>query len=143
MNKQLIFVIENNIHKWGMFDGGRTKLKVTSMNGTDNFRFGEDIKFEIDIDNTNGKLNTSECKIVLKRNVKLKNRYGQLKNDILDELSSRKIKTETTPGEHKSFSYILSLKKIENKNFVISGSGIPYTNFPDINFFYLLYKMFY
>ena len=135
MNKQVILVTENNIHKWGMFDGGKTKLKVTSINGTDNFRFGEDIKFDIDIDNTNGKLNTSECKIVLKRNVKFKNRYGQLKQDILDELSSRKIKTEATPGEHKNFSYVLSLNKIENKNFVISGSGIPYTNFPDINFF--------
>ena len=130
-----LLVTENNIHKWGMFDGGKTKLKVTSINGTDNFRFGEDIKFDIDIDNTNGKLNTSECKIVLKRNVKFKNRYGQLKQDILDELSSRKIKTEATPGEHKNFSYVLSLNKIENKNFVISGSNIPYTNFPDINFF--------
>ena len=103
MNKQVILVTENNIHKWGMFDGGKTKLKVTSINGTDNFRFGEDIKFDIDIDNTNGKLNTSECKIVLKRNVKLKNRYGQLKKDILDELSSRKIKTETTKVNIKVF----------------------------------------
>ena len=73
MNKQIILKSENNIHKWGLFNAGRTKLKITSINGTDNFRFGEDIKFDIDIDNTNGQLNSSECKIVLKRNILYKN----------------------------------------------------------------------
>ena len=105
------------------------------INGTDNFKFGEDVKFDIDIDNTNGKLNTNECKIVFKRNIKFKNRYGQLKKDLSDELFSRKIKTETNPGEHKNFPFVLSLNKIENKNFVIPGLGIPYTNFSDINYF--------
>ena len=31
MNKQIILAIENNIHKWGLFDGGRTKLTVSSL----------------------------------------------------------------------------------------------------------------
>ena len=135
MNKQITLATENNINKWGLFDGGRTKLKVTSINGTDNFKFGEEIKFDIDIDNTNGKLNTTECKIVFKRSVKFKNNLGQIKKEILDELSSRKIKTESAPGEHKNFSYVLSLNNIENKNFVIKGSGIPYANILDINYF--------
>ena len=135
INKQVILIKENNVHKLGMFDGGKTKLKVTSLNGTDNFRFGEDIKFNIDIDNSNGKMDITECKIVLKRNVKFMNRFGQLKKDMLDELSSTKIKTESSAGEHKNFSYTLSLKNIQNKNFVIPGSGIPYNNFSDINYF--------
>ena len=135
MNKEIILTSENSVHKWGLFNSGKTKLKVTSLNGTDTFKFGEDIKFEIDIDNTEGKLITTECKIVLKRNVKFNNSYGELKKEILDELSSKTIKAESSPGEHKSFNYVLSLKKVENKNFAIEGSGIPYTNFPDINYF--------
>ena len=140
MNKQVILTTENNVYKWGMFDGGKIKLKVTSLNGTDNFRFGEDIKFNIDIDNTNGKMDTTECKIVLKRNVKFMNRFGQIKKNIDDELSSTKVKTELTPGEHKNFSCVFSLKNIQNKNFVIKGSGIPYTNISDINYFLASFK---
>ena len=65
MNKQISFVSENNVHKWGLFDGGTTIMKVTSTNGTDNFKFGEDVKFKLNIDNTKGKLTTSETKVVL------------------------------------------------------------------------------
>ena len=135
MNKQVVMTWENNVHSWGLFSGGKMKFIVTSINGTDNFKFGEDIKFNIDIDNTNGKLLPKECKIVLKRNIRFNNSYGQLKKEMLDELNSKTIKTELTPGEHKSFPFVLSLKNIENKNFVIEGAGIPYTNFADINYF--------
>ena len=50
MNKLIILTSENSIHKWGLFNSGKIKLKITSMNGTDNFKFGDDVKFEIDID---------------------------------------------------------------------------------------------
>ena len=135
MNKQIILNSVNNIHKWGLFNAGITKLKITSINGTDNFRFGEDIKFDIDIDNTNGQLNSSECKIVLKRNILFKNNNSKKKLDILEEVISQKIKTETNPGEHKNFPSTLSLRNINNKQFNIEGSKIPYTNFSDINYF--------
>ena len=140
MNKQVILTTENKVHKLGIFEGGITKLKVTSLNGTDNFKFGEDINFDIDIDNTNGKIDTTECKIVLSRNVKFMNRFGQIKQDITDKLSSTKVKTESTAGEHKNFPCVFSLKNIQNKNFVIQGSGIPYTNISDINYFLPSFK---
>ena len=135
MNKQVILTSANSIHKWGLFDGGTTKLNITSINGTDNFRFGEDVKFNIDIDNLNGKLIITECKIVLKRSVKFKDSYGQVKKEIIDELFSNTIKTPTTQGEQKTFPFVLSLKNIENKNFALQGSGMPYTDFSDINYF--------
>ena len=50
MNKLIILTSENSMHKWGLFNSGKIKLKITSMNGTDNFKFGDDVKFEIDID---------------------------------------------------------------------------------------------
>jgi len=135
MNKQIILNSENSIHKWGLFNAGITKLKITSINGTDNFRFGEDIKFDIDIDNKGGKLNTSECKIVLKRNILFKNNNGEKKQDFSEKVISKKIKTETTPGEIKNFPVTLSLKNINNKRFNIEWSNIPYINYSDINYF--------
>ena len=135
MNKQVKLAWENNIHSWGLFSGGRVKFNVIPINGTDNFKFGEDIKFNIDIDNSNGKLLPKECKIVLKRNVKFNNAQGQIKKEMLDKLFKTKIKTELTRGEHKVFEFILPLKKIENKNFAIKEAGIPYTNFSDITSF--------
>jgi len=55
--------------------------------------------------------------------------------DILEGVIFQKIKTETNPGEHKNFPSILSLRNINNKQFNIEGSKIPYTNFSDINYF--------
>ena len=78
MNKQVSFVAENSVHKWGIFDGGKTALKITSVNGTDNFKYNEDAKFDINIDNTKGKMNSVECKIVLTRDVSFNNVYGQI-----------------------------------------------------------------
>ena len=135
MNKQVSFTVENSIHKWGLFGGGKTKMVVTSINGTDNFKFGEKINFDISIDNKNGKINTTECKAVLNRTVVFKTKLSEKKKTVVDELISKKIKTETLPGESKNFSCNLSLEKIENKNFDIKGASIPYTNISDINYF--------
>ena len=135
MNKQVSFVAENNVHKWGIFDGGKTSLKITSVNGTTNFKYNEDVKFDINIDNTKGKMNTSECKVVLTRDVVFKNQYGQAKKTFNNELITTIVKTCTTPGENKSFPFSLSLKNIENKLFNIQGAGIPYSNVDNINYF--------
>lgn len=135
MNKQLTLKAENNVRKWGLFSGGKTIMEIITLNGTDNFRFGEDLNFNINIDNTNGKLNTLETKIDLNRFIIFKNSYGQTKKEIKDELFKKTIKTESIPGEKKTFPFTLSLKKIENKNFVIKDSGIPYTNISDLNYF--------
>ena len=115
INKTISFSKENSIHKWGLFDGGNTKLEITSVNGTDNFKYGENIKFNININNTKGKLNTTECKVVINRLVLFKSKYGETLKSYNDEIFAEKTKVETTPGEEKQFSYILNLKKIQNK----------------------------
>ena len=135
MNKQISFKAENNIHKWGLFDGGVTVMKITSINGTDNFKFGEDAKFNLNIDNTKGKLITSECKAVLRRFVVFRSKKGETTKTIEDKLVQLKIKSPAQPGENKDFPITLSLKNIENKNFNIKEQGLPYTNFGDINIF--------
>ena len=135
MNKQISFEVENSIHKWGLFGGGKTKMQITSINGTDNFKFGEKINFNISIDNSKGKMNATECKVVMNRTITFKTKMSERKKTITDELISNKIKTETLPGESKNFNYILNLGKIENKNFDIKAAQIPYTNIADINYF--------
>ena len=135
MNKQISFKSEKNIHKLGLFDGGVTVLKVTSTNGTDNFKMGEDVNFKINIDNTKGKLVTSECKATLTRTIVLKSKKGETCKTIEDKIVKVKIKTPTQAEESKDFPLVLSLKNIENKNFKIKEQGLPYTNFGDINIF--------
>jgi len=71
----------------------------------------------------------------LNRTVVFKTKLSEKKKTVVDELISKKIKTETLPGESKNFSCNLSLEKIENKNFDIKGASIPYTNISDINYF--------
>ena len=135
INKTISFSKENSIHKWGLFDGGNTKLEITSVNGTDNFKYGENIKFNININNTKGKLNTTECKVVINRLVLFKSKYGETLKSYNDEIFAEKTKVETTPGEEKQFSYILNLKKIQNKNFNIKDYNMPYSQIDDINYF--------
>lgn len=135
MNKQISFVSENNVHKWGLFDGGTTIMKVTSTNGTDNFKFGEDVKFKLNIDNTKGKLTTSETKVVLRRFVVFKTKRSEKIRTFEDKLFKLRMNTPTEPGENKDFPITISLKKVENKNFKIKEQKLPYTNFGDINIF--------
>ena len=133
--KQLVFNIETTPHKLGLFDGGRTKMEIKSVNGSSLFKYGRDINFNVCIDNTNGKLNSTECKAVLLRTVVFKTKLSQTKKTVTDKLLSKRIKAETNPGERKDFIMTLNLGKCENKNFDIPKSGMPYTDIGDISFF--------
>ena len=135
MNKQVSFTAESLVHKWGLFDGGKTAMKITSVNGSDNFKFGEDVKFDINIDNTKGKMNSAECKAVLTREVVFKSNFGENKRTIKNEILTKTVKTCAKSGENKSFPFTLSLKNIENKNFNTQSANIPYTNVVDLNYF--------
>ena len=135
MNKQVSFTTESTIHKLLLFDGGKTRLTVSSLNGTDNFKYGESINFNINVDNTRGKVNVHKCKVVLRRIINFKARNSEIKRTFVDELISKETTTDTLPGENRNFVTNVNLAKIENKNFEINNSGIPYNNITDINFF--------
>lgn len=134
-NTQLSSITERIIYKWGLLSCGKTKLRATILNKTDNFKFDEDINFNINIDNTQGKLNTVECLISLNRFIILKNLHGVIKKEMNDELINQTIKTETNPGEIKNFSYTLHLKDIKNSNLENIDNIIPFNNFDDLNYF--------
>ena len=135
MNKQITFVAENTIHKYLLFDGGKTKMTVTSLNGTDNFKFGETINFNINVDNTKGKVHAIKCKIGLKRKVIFKAKTSQVRATFIDNLITKEVKTDTSAGENKGFDISINLEEIDNKKLAISKAGIPYDNISNINFF--------
>ena len=135
MNKQVSFSVETFTHKVGIFDGGKVKMTVSSINGTDNFRFGDSAHFNINVDNSLGKLNSTECKIVMNRVISFKNKLSEKKKTVTDELISKIVKMETLPKENKNFGVNLSLKDVTNNNFAIKEAKLPYTNIEDINFF--------
>lgn len=131
-NINLSTTLEKNIHKWGLFDGGKPKLNATILNSTNNFKFGEDIKLNINIDNSNGKIDIVECNITLVRNILLKDKIGQIKYLINDEILTQTIKTDTKQGEVKSFPATLSLKNFKNSNLENMAKMIPYNNYDNI-----------
>ena len=135
MNKQISFVAETSVHKFFLFNGGKTKMTITSINGTDNFKFDENINFNINIDNSKGKLHAIKCKIVLKRIVTFRAKTSEIRKTFNDELISKEVKTDTLAGENKSFDINLNLGEIDNKNFEIAKAGIPYENIGNINYF--------
>ena len=134
-NTQLSSITERIIYKWGLFDCGKTKLTATILNTTDNFKFDENIKLNINIDNINGKLNAVECIISLKRIIILKNVHGLIIKVIEDELINQTIKTETNEGETKNFPYILKLKDIKNIDLENIDNILPYNNNDNLNYF--------
>ena len=135
MNKQVSFSVETSTHKAGIFDGGKCTMTVSSINGTDNFRFGDSAHFNINIDNSKGKLSSTECKVVMTRVISFKNKLSEKKKTVTDELISKVVKMETLPKENKNFGVNLSLKDVTNNNFNIKEAKLPYTNIEDINFF--------
>ena len=133
--KELSFTSSSNVHKWGLFNGGSTTLKITIQNGYDSFKIGEDINIDIEVDNTKGKLVAEECKFTLNRILCLKSKYGKLVREIKNDCISQKVKTVTKINEKKNFSAIISLKDINNNIFNLTNIKLPYTNIKDINYF--------
>jgi hypothetical protein len=134
--EQSIFTSSNEIYKWNMFSEGSTTLNVSLFNNDNNIKYGEKIKFNIDIDNTKGKLTASECKVVLMRKLELKARTsGDVKDTINNECVVQIFPTEVKPSEKKSFPCSINLEDMDKKLFNLNEEKLPYTNITNISFF--------
>jgi hypothetical protein len=134
--EQSIFSSSNEIYKWNMFSEGSTTLNVSLFNNDNNIKYGEKIKFNIDIDNTKGKLTASECKVVLMRKLELKARTsGDVKDTINNECVVQIFPTEVKPSEKKSFPCSINLEDMDKKLFNLNEEKLPYTNITNISFF--------
>ena len=134
--EQSIFTSSNEIYKWNMFSEGTATLNVSLINNENNIKYGGQIKFNIDIDNTKGKLNASECKVVLLRKLELKARTsGDVKDTINNECVVKIFPTEVKTKEKKSFPCSISLEDMDKNLFNLKEEKLPYTNITDLSFF--------
>ena len=134
--EQSIFTSSNEIYKWNMFSEGSATLNVSLVNNENNIKYGGEIKFNIDIDNTKGKLTASECKVVLLRKLELKARTsGEVKDTINNECVVKIFPTEVKTKEKKSFPCSISLEDMDKNLFNLKEEKLPYTNITDLSFF--------
>jgi len=134
--EQSIFTSSNEIFKWNMFSEGSATLNVSLVNNENNIKYGGEIKFNIDIDNTKGKLTASECKVVLLRKLELKARTsGEVKDTINNECVVKIFPTEVKTKEKKSFPCSISLEDMDKNLFNLKEEKLPYTNITDLSFF--------
>jgi hypothetical protein len=134
--EQSIFTSSIEIYKWNVFSEGSTTLNVSLFNNDNNIKYGEQIKFNIDIDNTKAKLTASECKVVLLRKLEFKARTsGDVKDTINNECVVKIFPTEVKPKEKKSFQCSINLEDMDKNLFNLKEEKLPYTNITDLSFF--------
>ena len=128
------FISSVDIYKWNIFSEGNTTLNVSLLNHENNIKNGSQINFNIDIDNTRGKLNTQECKVnlICKLNLKKKNNS---KNKTIENICISQIfKTKVKQGNKQTFNFSIDLKDMDKKTFNLQNEKLPYFNIPEISF---------
>ena len=129
-NQSKIYSSVTNVHKWGMFDGGTTVLKV-SMN-KNNHKIDELAQLNIEIDNNRGKLKVQKCKIRVIRNITFKRLNKESKEEYPMEktINSEVFFSEVEPYSKRSFLFQIGLK---DNDFLSLEQRIPFHNINDIN----------
>ena len=133
LNTPKIFSSVTNVHKWGMFDGGSTILKVSY--NKNNYRIDELVPLNIEIDNNRGKLKVKECKIRIIRTIQ----FSRLDKESLEKYPLEKTiftKTfwaEVQPNSKRSFLFQTELKDEDLIDFNYLGENNPFPNIKDLN----------
>ena len=126
-NNPLNEVLSIPMKKWGLFDKGNSKLKVSSP--TNNFKFNDIIPININVDNSNSKKKLNKFKIYLIRNLVLKDEISYSDKYINNEkVLRREFKSEVKKNEIKDFEFKLPLKELFSKYYTYSDYKQPYTN---------------
>lgn len=135
-NNNLAFSSSVDIYKWNMLSEGKTTLNVKLVNDNNNIKYGDSIKLKVDIDNTNGKLATSEVKVVLIRKIDFINKKDKkIKDSISNDCVEKIFKAVVAPTKTENFDFIIELKDMDKSLFDLKNENLPYTNIKDISFF--------
>ena len=130
INELLSKSINQHIKKWKLFDKGETILKISLEEN--NFKYDSNCKINIEIDNSKGKADTKEYKIMWYRKIKLKNISGKIKCEDETVIISNIVKAVVPMGNKGNFKYTLNLKEINTKKKYNYNNEInPYN--PDMN----------
>ena len=128
-----IFSSVTNVHKWGMFDGGSTILKVSYKKN--NFTIDEMIPLNIDIDNTRGKLKVKESKIRIIRTIQFSkpDKSSIEKYPLEKTIYSKVFWSEVFPNSKRSFLFQTEIIDKDLIDFNFFGENNPYPKIKDIN----------
>ena len=128
-----IFSSVTNVHKWGMFDGGSTILKVSYKKN--NFTIDEMIPLNIDIDNTRGKLKVKESKIRIIRTIQFSkpDKSSIEKYPLEKTIYSKVFWSEVFPNSKRSFLFQTEIIDKDLIDFNFFGENNPYSKIKDIN----------
>ena len=123
-----IFSSITNVHKWGMFDGGSTVLKVSYKKN--NYKIDEIVPLNIEIDNNRGKLKVKECKIRIIRTIEFKrlDKNSLEKYPLEKTIYSNVFWSEVLPNSKRSFLFQTELKDKDLIDFNYLGDNNPYPN---------------
>ena len=134
MNKQVILVTENNIHKWGMFDQGSTILKVSYQ--TSNYQMRGQIPITVEINNTRGKLQVKSVNVKAVKRVQYKKvQEAMVKYHIEDIMVNKVFGVSVPPNTNsQAYTYTIDLKEEKFPNFNYAGTINPYPKLVDLAF---------
>ena len=135
INDLLSKSIKQHVKKWKLFDKGETTLKISLEDN--NCRYDSNCKVNIEIDNSLGKADTKEYKIMLYRKIKFKNKDGAIKCEDETIIVSEIVKAVVPMGNKGNFEYTLNLKEINpEKKFNYNNEISPYKiDMNKINYF--------
>ena len=128
-----IFTSVSNVHKWGIFDGGSTILKVSYKKN--NFKIYETVPLNIEIDNSRGKLKVKECKIRILRTIQ----FNRLDKNSIEKFPMEKtiyskiFWSEVFANSKRNFLFQTELKDKDLIDFCYFGENNPYPSIKDIN----------
>ncbi len=125
-----------DVYKWNMFSEGNTTLSASLLDNENNIKYGEEIHFNVDIDNTKGKLKTNEIKVMLLRKIVFKKKLNnQIKETINNACVVQKFKAAVSPTKKQNFKFSIQLKNMDNLLFNLKDEKLPYANITDMSFF--------
>ena len=127
--------IKQHVKKWKLFDKGETLLKISLQEN--NYKYDSNCKLNIEIDNSKGKTNTKEYKIMLYRKIKFKNKSGKIKCQDETIIINDIIKAVVPIGNKGIFEYTLNFKEINTeKKYNYNNEINPYNiDMNKINYF--------
>ena len=134
LNCPLSFSSAANVHKWGMFDGGSTILKVSYQ--TSNFQLRGQIHFNVEINNTRGKLHVKGVNVKVVRRIQFKKVQEAAVKFHLEDIMVNKVFDVSVPANTNSqaYNYTIDLKEENLTGFNYVGVANPYPRLVDLAF---------
>ena len=134
LNCPLSYSSATNVHKWGMFDGGSTLIKVNYP--TSNYQIRGQIPITVEINNTRGKLQVRSviCKVI--RRVQFKRvQEAVVKYSLQTIIVNKSFDVNVPPfTQSQTYNYTIELNDTTLPNYNYLGTSNPYPRLVDLSY---------